>query len=480
MGLRGKRPRRLVWAVGLGLAVPVAVGCNAILGLGDYKESEGGVPPDTGAETDTGPPPYCVPYNGSNGDASGPFPPAPAWDGGLPQVGACVPPPPPMDAGADAAPPRPKCNAINANPVVYVIGTAKDFLAAMGRVLFNDADPITLVWVGNSSCDVWNTMLKGTKPPNINGTYWDATGKQFACDLPTGDGGTLGITFDIGTASVFADTCQPLPQGLPPDILRKDGPVQTMLFVVPKASKQTAITRKAASQIYGYGAAAGIAPWTDENFIFRLADDSGTQNLIAAGIGVPANVWKGKNLDFTDCMLDYLASVSTGNEEKIIAPLGYSNLNQLRATQAKPLAFQNDDQSCAYFPDSTESSKDKKNVRQGRYFLWGPTHVISRANATPQARRVANILSGIELPPGGADLVEVAVNTNLVPTCAMEVRREKEMGPLVAPDPAIKSCGCYFDRKATGSTTCKPCSTSADCATEPTAKVCSYGYCEVR
>jgi hypothetical protein len=253
-----------------------------------------------------------------------------------------------------------------------------------------------------------------------------------------------------------------------------------MLFVVPKASSQKSITIKAAQQIYGFGAKANIAPWNDDNFILRLADSSGTQGLIAEGIGVESTKWKGKNLDFTDCLLDYIASSSTGNEEKIIAPLAYSNLNQLRATQAKPLAFQGPGQTCAYYPDSTESSRDKKNVRQGRYFLWGPTHIISRTTATPQAKRVANILSGIELPPAGADLVEVAVNTNLVPSCAMEARRDTEMGPLLQPDTAIKSCGCYFDKKAIGTTSCKECKTSADCANEPKNKVCSYDYCEAR
>jgi hypothetical protein len=482
-GPRGRWMRipRLGWmriGLSVGLAIPIAgAGCTGILGLDAYKLGDGGAGPEAGGEAGTdGGPGYCVDYPNTEGKGSGTFPSVPPFDGSVPPVGACIPAPPPVDAGADAvAPARPKCDALTpSNPVVYVLGTAKDFVKAIGTSLFKDSAPVTLVWAGNSSCDVWNTMIRDTPPPNTTVIYWDATGKENACDLPKS------VKFDIGAASVFADTCQPQPQGLPPDIVRKDGPVSTMLFVVPKASKQTSITRKAARQLYGYGDKADIAPWTDPNFIFRLADDSGTQNLIAAGIGVPAKDWKGKNLDFTDCLLDYLASSSTGNEEKIIAPLAYSNLNQLRATQAKPLAFQNDDQTCAYYPDSNESSRDKKNVRNGRYFLWGPTHIIGRANASPQAKRVANILSGIELPPGGADLVEVAVNTNLVPSCAMEVRRETEMGPLVTPDSAIKSCGCYFDKKAVGATSCTPCTTSADCSTEATNKVCSYNYCEAR
>ncbi len=482
---RKSRSRGLGWlSVAVVLAGPLTAigGCTAILGLDAYKLGDGGAGSEAGSDGDSddgGPAAFCVPYAHSEGTATGPIPAAPPFDGAVPPVGACIPPAQPVDAGDSGAPARPKCNAINGNTVVYVLGTAKDFVKAIGTSLFNDADPLTVVWAGNSSCDVWDTMVKDTVPPNSSPVYWDSTGKENKCDLPKSGTG-LAITFDIGAASVFADTCEPRPQGLPPNIIRRDGPVSTMLFVVPKASKQTSITLKAASQIYGYGAAAKVAPWDDDNFIFRLADSSGTQGLIAQGIGVPSDKWKGKNLDFTDCLLDYIASSSTGNEEKIIAPLAYTNLNQLRATQAKPLAFQGPNQTCAYYPDSTESSRDKRNVREGRYFLWGPTHIISRTNAGPQAKRVANILSGIELPPAGADLVEVAVNTNLVPSCAMETRRETEMGPLLAVDSAIKSCGCYFDKKAVGTTSCKTCTTSADCASQAANKVCSYGYCESR
>jgi hypothetical protein len=38
-------------------------------------------------------------------------------------------------------------------------------------------------------------------------------------------------------------------------------------------------------------------------------------------------------------------------------------------------------------------------------------------------------------------------------------------------------CGCYFDMKTTGKTSCQQCATSSDCPSDRSA--CNYGYCEV-
>ena len=38
-------------------------------------------------------------------------------------------------------------------------------------------------------------------------------------------------------------------------------------------------------------------------------------------------------------------------------------------------------------------------------------------------------------------------------------------------------CGCYFDAKTIGSTTCAACNTASDCPSDHPA--CNYGYCEV-
>src|SRR5262249_36923352 len=101
---------------------------------------------------------------------------------------------------------------------------------------------------------------------------------------------------DITVTDLFAQSCTPLPNGLPQTIGDLFGPVQTMLFIAPKASSERAISAAGAYYVFGFGAQSGTAPWTDNAFIYRLADESGTQRILGAGIGVPADQWKGTNL----------------------------------------------------------------------------------------------------------------------------------------------------------------------------------------
>ena len=64
-----------------------------------------------------------------------------------------------------------------------------------------------------------------------------------------------------------------------------------------------------------------------------------------------------------------------------------------------------------------------------------------------------------------------------IPACAMEVSRDgdyTELKPFEHPEP----CGCYFELRATGSTSCESCIDSTTCPSE--APVCRHGYCEER
>lgn len=129
---------------------------------------------------------------------------------------------------------------------------------------------------------------------------------------------------------------------------------------------------------------------------------------------------------------------------------------------------------------SSETSHDKRNVRDGHYALWAPVHIFTKIDGkgypkNQDALRVINYLTGTTPPPGGLDLVEVAALNNLVPNCAMKVQRHKEMGAMSAFSPT-NPCNCYFEKKATGATSCQTCSIASDCPAS--APVCSFGYCE--
>lgn len=393
------------------------------------------------------------------------------------------------------------CTAIPGakGPTVFVQGTAKPYVAALARALFADAkNPITIVWRGMSSCYAWEQLLSGepidTEPGAGYGQYWTPNDTDMLngnrCAFRVGAGGDAGDgavsmapVADITVADLFAQSCQPLPNGLPQNIGDFFGPVQTMLFVAPKASGERAISATAAYYVFGFGNQSGTAPWTDETFIFRLADESGTQRMIGAGIGVPSDKWKGTNLGNTGPLLAKLKTPTPGAESKTIGPLAYTNILESDRPSLEILAYKHYGQNqCAYFPDSTQNARDKKNVRDGHYALWGPIHFATRINSggvpvNPNAQTVINMWTGATAPPGNLDLIQIAALNNLVPTCAMTVKRRSEMGPLepVQPDNA---CGCWFEKQAGGNPNCQPCTKNADCPAS--APKCSYNYCEAR
>jgi len=253
-----------------------------------------------------------------------------------------------------------------------------------------------------------------------------------------------------------------------------------MTFVAPKASQQTAISATAAFFVYGFGAESGVAPWTDASRIFRLDDASGTQRILAAGINVPYAKWKGVNADHSALMITEITTTPEQSADATIGILAATNITDSLALAMRVLAFKHFGQSCAYYPDSSESSRDKRNVRDGHYALWGPVHIFTKLDSkgypvSDNAARVINYLTGATPPPGGLDLIEVAARNNLVPTCAMKVKRDSEMGPM-SQFAAQNPCNCAFEKVATGSTQCQPCTAPADCPSS--APVCSFHYCE--
>ena len=169
---------------------------------------------------------------------------------------------------------------------IYVTGStaATPFLAEISKLLVNQAPPVDIVYTAQGSCAGVDAVLNGT--PVLSSaaspaSYWDSRGTEQYCDLPS-----AGVTADLAISDVFASTCVQLPNGLPSTIGDFLGPVQTMTFVVPKTSKELAISAEAAYYVYGFGADSGVAPWTDDHFIFQRSSDSGTEAMIATAIGV--------------------------------------------------------------------------------------------------------------------------------------------------------------------------------------------------
>jgi hypothetical protein len=457
------------WAI-VGAALGASFGCGALLDVGAYTIVDGGAGAcEAGTLLNACTDAACVSFD--NARLAKLLP-----DGGLPALPA-RPDGGKMDSGAPGLPEGglPLCSKVNpGKPIVYVSGTAQSYVSALARVLFSAASaPLTIIYQGNSSCVAWDSIINGT-PITGTGSYWDpASTSAASCSLPA-----KGVVPDVGVADIFASTCTSLPDGLPHDIGDFFGPVQTMSFVVPKVSTQQSISAQAAYLVYGYGAGGGVSPWTRTSNILHLDGASGTQRMIAAAIGVPTEQWQGKDLLYSSMEIDALTSVSAADAPSTIGILAVTNVVGDVPTSINVLAYQHYGQSCGYYPDSSPAGKDKRNVRDGHYAIWGPVHIMSRTQGgypvNPDAKRVVEYWTGTMAPPSGVDLIQVDAVNNLVPTCAMRVQRRTEMGPLSTFSPP-NPCGCYFEAQA-GQTGCQACTTASSCpASTPT---CSFGYCE--
>ncbi len=355
------------------------------------------------------------------------------------------------------------------NPI-FVTGSSavQPFLAGIGTVLAAGSTPVTIVYKNQGSCTGGDAIVNGTK---MTGTaiYWTASSSVSGetCDLPT-----AGQVADVGASDVFWTSCAGA-SALPSDVGDFFGPVEVMTFVVPKASSHTSISAEAAYLTFGLGQ-AGKTPWDDESQMFVRNAQSGTQSEIGTAIKVPPSKIKGIDANGSSGVL---ASVSGAtNVDKAIGILSTGETDGAR-DKIKELAYQHYGQSCGFWPDSSATSFDKMNVRDGHYPIWGPLHLFSKVDSSGKptnadAALLIDYVSGAKDLPG-ANLIDVTIDAHLIPQCAMQVTRTSEIGALMSYQPPTP-CGCYFDKKTTGTTSCQACTKDSDCSTNH----CRNGYCE--
>lgn len=363
------------------------------------------------------------------------------------------------------------------NPV-YVAGSSavKPFLAAVAGALAKLDEPMTVVYQSGGSCA--GVQLMSTDPAGtITGTaaIWDESGVEGACDLSiAGDG------VDVAFSDVYADSCGGDP--LPENVADFTGPIQSMAFVVPANSTENVISAEAAYLTCGLGD-DGDTAWPAAGLQRRSAT-SGTQQMISAAIGVPAAKWVGTENAKSDGVLAALqtASASQDTANQTLGILAMDFVDKHRDA-VKALAYQHYKQNAGFWPDSTVTSFDKQNVRDGHYMIWGPLHMLAVVDGSgdvvnPAAAAIIGLLSG-EVEATDLDLIAIEAKGGVVPSCAMKVTRSSEVGPLSSFAPE-RSCECKFVSEATGesSDSCQACDTDADCS--DAAPNCNYGYCEVQ
>lgn len=374
------------------------------------------------------------------------------------------------------------CNEVPGltNPVYLQVGdTQTALMKRLARAMRdNTPNPVSMIFTTSGSCTNIRAIYDrrpiaaGTNvqyvPTRAQDPGWNpATSPTLTCQVPAG-----GVVPDVANSALFNSACTT--ETPPATVAHAQGPVQAYVLAVPEASSQKAITFEEAYFVFGFGAAGMVAPWADDTQLFIRTVTKSTLLAWAANISVPADKWKGVRRDGSP---EVVADLETSTApEKAIGILGAEVYDGKRGT-LNALAFQAKGQRAAYWPDSTASAFDKKNVRDGHYTVWSPTiwmdTIAGSAPVNASARYVIDLIAGKSVSPApNFDTIAVIAAVGLVPDCAMGVTRSFEGGPLSLYRPT-ESCVCKYESLVDQSN-CTTCSTT--CATG----VCRNGFCEVR
>jgi hypothetical protein len=392
-------------------------------------------------------------------------------------------------AASDDAGPMPLCNDATQGrgQVVNITGSSNfpPLLAKLAPLIL--ATGYTPVYQVTTSCNGVKTVFDPsaanhliTDPTPAPGAkyaaYFQKDGSSVPCLL-----GPSGATVDVGESDIFSSTCSGY--GTPgAGVGEFLGPIQAMVFVVPGKSNEVAISAEAARLVFGAGGDKGAsAPWTNPSLYFVRNSGTGTQQMIGHAINVPAGSFWGIDRGSAaevDALLRVISDQQLAEQSIGIISADYYDDDR---SNLKALAFKADGQECAYLPDSTAYKKDKENVRDGHYPIWGPVHFFATVSeGVPVSAAAQAFVSVVSVPNLPKALLDAFIGSSLVPACAMKVQRSSELGALSTYQPPF-GCGCYFEASLNGAAPsgCTSCNTANDC-TDPSHPACNLGFCEVQ
>ncbi|WP_394822527.1 hypothetical protein [Pendulispora albinea] len=381
------------------------------------------------------------------------------------------------------------CSTLTENPIVIESGdTQEPLLKSLGRKLREfTAAPMTVIYKTTGTCAVATDLYGSKKIPSGTILKYMTAGSDVPLECSVDAAG--GLPIDLGIGATFISSCN---LQKPDTVGLITGPVQGYGFAVPKNSPQDAITAEEGYFAFGnFGAQGNAQPWVDKEQRFVRGPTKSTALTLAAAIGIaPVTKLIGWDLSVDPTVRDSSAGVlnaliSTPSPEKAIGLLG-TEIFDANRDKVKLLAFRAAKQRYAYYPDSTPTSFDKRNLRDGHYFPWSPTVYIAPvapggdpAQPVPSkavTKRFVELVLG-HTPATDLDGLSVVVSKGLVPNCAMKVTRPADGAPLSTfehPEP----CGCYYEAKVpNGSTSCKACDGSDNACN---GGKCRHGYCEAR
>jgi hypothetical protein len=368
------------------------------------------------------------------------------------------------------------CSALP-SPIYGAGGSAQvPLLKQLGTQLSKLSSPVTIVYQSAGGACVGYEAL--VTPTAITGTanYWDATGTQQTCNLSIAGNA---VTFAVmGNTAVLCPAVTQLASGFG-DFA---GPAQSYDFIVPVGSSQQSISAEAAYYVFGFGAsdaAHTVAPWSVPAEIIKRDQNSGATIAVSQAVGVAPAKFQGVDGKSNTGVLAAVANAAT--PENAIGYVSGEVADGNRST-VRALAYQHTGQSCGYWPDSTKDHFDKKNLRDGQYWIWSPIHLFAAVDGSGKVTDaptadLLGYLAGTVAPPAGVDVFQAEVAASTVPKCAMDAWRDGDLSAAPYSYAPPEPCGCKFDALATGSTSCASCTSDTGCSSS--APHCRFGYCEV-
>lgn len=385
-----------------------------------------------------------------------------------------------QDAVCPATPPSCDDTVEIPNPVyILTADTQQNLLKALGKKLRQPGThrQMTLVYRNSSSCtnvsSLYNDMpvTSGTMDYIPANADWNEA-TTCKCNV------TTTIHFQVASSAIFTESCG---QTKPATVGLFRGPLQGYLFAVKKGSTQTAITADEAYFTFGFGNQGMVQPWNNEQLMFIRPTDASTLVCTMVAAGVPPNKAKGMSFQRTNDLLTAML-MPTVSDEAAIGLLGCAPYDR-RRNDVKALAFKATGQRFAYYPDSTATATDKKNMRDGRYVPWSVTDWLAPVDGSGDVTDanadylIKLILDKPVTPAPAFDPLDAVMAGGLVPECAMHVTRSSEGGDL-SPYQSPAPCDCAFDKKFApeAAAACVACTDDAPCGSGK----CRHGWCEPR
>ena len=406
--------------------------------------------------------------------------------------------------------PAPLCSKLPGTVVYIESGdTQEPLLKTLGRKLRDSAN-ITIAFQLTGSCTLSPNLYQGTPiPTNTSMLYipstsenpsWTPTDPELTCTTDPANG----TPPDLGISALFPSSCAGL-AAPPAGIGSFVGPIQAYTFIVPTAEFATQTAISAAEAYYALGDGAnnpvtynGALEWNQPTQFFLRPATKSTLVSTALNVGLTAKeatlaaadggTSDGRVLEAASSGV--LTAVAASTSMQAIGILGDEVFDANRGKGVNVLAFQAFGQNQAFYPDSTTTTFDKQNIRDGHYTLWSPTVYIAPVDQTgtpsnPAVKYITDLVlgnPGASAPnaDGGTpiDGLGAIVSVGLTPNCAMQVQRSADGAPLASYTPAAP-CTCYFLSKVPNAAalpaSCVTCSASSPCAKGS----CFNGYCEV-